>query len=113
MFKTIYNTIKLVFNKAWQYIGLVDDIVIDTLKDLKSLRYQLVLAAYILNFYVLHLIYIGKADYKLATVSICLLTAVYAFFFHSKAKQAEIEANAAPTEADGDPDSSDKDPDNI
>jgi len=71
---------------------LVDDIVIDTLVDLKSLRYQLIIWAFILNFATLYLVYIGKADYKLAAVAMGLLTAVYAFFFHSKSRQAEIEA---------------------
>jgi len=106
MFNFIYLKIK-------QYLGLFDDIIVDTLTDLKSLRYQLVIWAFVLNFYVLYLISEGKADYKLATVSIALLTAVYAFFFHSKNKQAVLESEAAPTEVSGDPDVSDKDPDNI
>jgi hypothetical protein len=105
--------LKSLWNKVKQYVGLVDDILIDTLTDLKSLRYQLVLWAFILNFCTLYLVFLGKADYKLAGVSFGLLTAVYAFFFHSKNKQAEIEANSEPVEASGDPDSNDKDPDSI
>lgn len=104
---------RMVFDKIKQYFGLLDDILVDTLSDLKSLRYQLVIWAFILNFATLYLVYLGKADYKLAAVSMGLLTAVYAFFFHSKSKQADIEANAAPIEKSGDPDAADKDPDNI
>ena len=99
--------------KIIQYFGLLDDIVVDTLTDLKSLRYQLVIWAFVLNFVVLYLVYLGKSDYKLAAVSMALLTAVYAFFFHSKNKEAEMNSNSAPVEVLGDPDLSDKDPDNI
>jgi len=80
-----------IVDKIKEYFGLLDDIAVDFLKDIKSLRYQLVLWAFVLNGYVLYLIQTGKADYKLAAVSIALLTAVYAFFFTSKSKQAEIE----------------------
>jgi hypothetical protein len=102
---------KKVFRKLGQYISLLDDIIVDTLTDFKSLRYQLVIWAYILNFSVLGLVYLGKADYKLAGVSIALLTAVYHFFFKSKEKQALLE-NAV-SETDAEPPVDDRDPDKL
>ena len=87
------------WEKIKQYVSLLDDIVVDFLTDIKSLRYQLVFWAFVLNGYVLHLIEMGKADYKLAAVSIALLTAVYAFFFAAKHNEAVMN-NAKKAEDD-------------
>jgi len=84
----MFTKIKEVIKK---YFGLIDDIAVDFLTDLKSLRYQLIIWAYALNGFVLYLIYLGKADYKLAGISIALLTAVYTFFFASRHVQAQRE----------------------
>ena len=67
-----------------KYAKLVDDVFVDFLTDLKSLRYQLVIWAFILNFYVLNLVKDGKADYKLAGITVGLLTIVYTLYFASK-----------------------------
>ena len=45
----------------------------------------------ILNFYVLNLVKDGKADYKLAGVTIGLLTIVYTLYFASRHSQATME----------------------
>ena len=108
----MFNTIKRIANKVVMYLGLVDDIVIDFLMDIKSLRYQLILWAYIFNGFVMYLIYEGKADYKLATASIALLTLVYGMYFHSKKAEAELNAKATSL-GSGDPENTEKDPDNI
>ena len=77
-----------------KYIGLLDAIVVDFLTDLKSLRYQLIIWAYIFNFVILYLVFIGKADYKLSGIGIALLTAVYTFFFASKHNEAMLKNQA-------------------
>ncbi len=69
-----------------KYIKLIDDIIVDFLKDLKSLRYQLILMAYIFNFYIL------KHHPESISWSIGLLTAVYAFYYTSKYHQAIMES---------------------
>jgi len=101
-----------ILNKIKQYAGLIDDIIVDYITDLKSQRQQLVIWAFILNFIVLYLVYLGKADYKLSATCIGLLTVVYAFFFASKSKQAEIENNSQVT-VDDEPPASPRDPDAI
>ncbi len=82
---------QLLWNILKKYSKLIDDIIVDVLKDLKSLRYQLVVWAFILNFYVLNLVKDGKADYKLAGVTIGLLTIVYTLYFASRHSQATME----------------------
>lgn len=101
-----------IFEKIKQYIGLVDDIIVDFFGDLKSLRYQLILWAYGFNIYILSLIHDGKADYKLAVAGIGLLTLVYGMYFQSKAKQAEME-KSAPTAVDDEPPADDRDPEKV
>ena len=92
MFKQLWQLIK-------KYAGLVDDIFVDFLSDLKSLRYQLILWAYIFNFAILYLVFIGKTDYKLSGIGIALLTAVYTFFFASKHVENQNKLNQqAPAE---------------
>lgn len=106
----MFNAIRKIAAKIWQYLSLVDDIAVDFLTDLKSLRYQLVIWAFVLNFIVLYLIFLGKADYKLAAVSIALLTAVYAFFFASKHNEAVMNNNMPASEEDP---KTERDPDEI
>lgn len=101
-----------VASKIKQYVGLIDDVIVDTLVDLKSQRHQLIIWAFILNFLVLFLVYLGKADYKLSAVAMGLLTVVYAFFFKSRDQQAKLEADSALEEQDSEP-SVEKDPDKI
>lgn len=108
----MFNTIKKIASKIWQYLSLIDDIAVDFLTDLKSLRYQLVIWAFVVNFIVLYLIFLGKADYKLAAVSIALLTAVYGFFFVSKHNEAVMNA-AAPTSVNDEAPVDERDPDKI
>jgi len=76
-----------------KYSKLVDDIFVDFLEDIKSLRYQLVIWAFVLNFYVLKLVSEGKADYKLAGITVGLLTIVYTLFFSSKHAEAQNKLN--------------------
>ncbi len=76
-----------------RYLQLLEDILIDCLKDLKSLRVWLILWAYIFNGVILYLVYLNKADYKLSGIGIGLLTIVYTFFFASKNSQAKMEAS--------------------
>ena len=76
-----------------KYSKLVDDIFVDFLQDMKSLRYQLVIWAFILNFYVLKLVAQGKADYKLAGITVGLLTIVYTLYFASKHQEAQNKLN--------------------
>jgi hypothetical protein len=106
MFKTIYNKVK-------QYAGLVDDFILDFIGDLKSFRVQLVYWALIMNFGTMYLVSFHGVDYKAFVCSFGAVTICYAFYFASKAKQSELEANASPTEVSGDPTSNFKDPDDI
>lgn len=99
------------FLKIKEYAGLFNDIIVDFLTDIKSLRYQLILWAYAFNFYILKMISEGKADYKLAMASIGLLTIVYGMYFQSKAKQAEMENNV--TSVNDEPLVNERDPDKI
>jgi len=82
-----------------KYLKLLDDIIVDFLTDCKSLRYQLIILALCLNIYFFKH---GASDGVMIT-SLALLTAVYAFFFASKAKQAEIE-NQSNLNGDRNPD---------
>jgi hypothetical protein len=84
MFEELRKVIK-------KYSKLVDDIFVDFLQDMKSLRYQLVIWAFILNFYVLTLVADGKADYKLAGITVGLLTIVYTLYFASKHNEAHMK----------------------
>ena len=76
-----------------KYLSLIDDVITDFLKDMKSLRVWLIIWAYVFNFIILYLVYAGKADYKLSGIGIALLTAVYTYMFASKHAQAQNEAN--------------------
>jgi hypothetical protein len=81
-----------------KYFNLLDNIITDFLTDIKSLRYQLIIWAYALNIYVFNMIYDGKADYKLASITVALLTLVYGMYFQSKRHQSEMESKQAPEE---------------
>lgn len=72
---------------------LIDDIINDFLKDLKSFRVQLIYAAYIFNLIILWAIIFKGLDWKTLTVSFGMLTIIYAFYFKSKSDQNIIEAN--------------------
>lgn len=95
MAETLWDSIK-------KYAKLIDDIVVDFLTDVKSVRYQLIFWAFVLNFYVLDLVKQGKADYKLAAVTVGLLTIVYTLYFASKHNQAVMENNNKQDAADDD-----------
>jgi len=70
-----------------KYAKLLDDIVVDFLKDIKSLRYQLVLAAFAFNVY----LFSHSATPGVQMTAIGLLTAVYTMYFASKHNQAQME----------------------
>ena len=91
---------------------LIDAVFNDLLGDLKSLRVWLILAAYAFNGVVLYMVGWRSVDYKLAGISIGLLTAVYMFFFASKSQQAQFE-NSQPTSVDDEPPADDRDPDKV
>ncbi len=73
-----------------RYAKLIDDIAVDCLRDLKSLRVWLVLWAYIFNGAILYLVGFKGVDYKLAGIGIALLTACYTYFFASKHQEAKM-----------------------
>lgn len=75
---------------------LIDNIIDDFLGDVKSLRYQLIIMAFIFNFY----LFIHSASDIVMCAAIGLLTAVFAFFFASKSKQAEMENTIINTNTD-------------
>lgn len=85
------NTIK-------KYLSLIDDIIVDFLSDIKSLRYQLVLAAFALNFY----LFAHGAAPSVMLAAIGLLTMVYGLYFQSKKHQAEMEAKMPATDDEPD-----------
>lgn len=70
-----------------KYFSLVDDIVVDFLTDIKSLRYQLVLAGFAFNIY----LFVHGASVNVMLAAIGLLTAVYTMYFASKHHQAQME----------------------
>ncbi len=70
---------------------MIDDIIVSFLKDLKSLRYWLIIFGFIFNFYVLGLVAAGKVHYSVSITSIGLLTMIYTFFYASKNAQATKE----------------------
>ncbi len=69
------------------YIKLIDDIIISFLKDLKSLRFQLLLMAFAWNLFM----FLGKASDAVMITSLAMLTACYTFWFASKHSQAIME----------------------
>ncbi len=71
-----------------KYLSLIDDIIIDFLKDIKSLRYQLVLGAFGLVIFLFN----HNASNEVLITAIGLLTLVYGMYFQSKKHQAELEA---------------------
>jgi hypothetical protein len=81
---------KKILEKIKQYLGLIDDIIVDFLGDLKSLRYWLIVSAWVFNFYIAYAVVKNGLDWKVLTVSGGFLSVVYAFFFSSKAKEAEM-----------------------
>lgn len=70
-----------------KYLKLIDAIIVDFLTDIKSLRYQLVLAGFAFNVY----LFTHGASGNVMLAAIGLLTAIYAFFFASKHHQAQLE----------------------
>lgn len=102
----------IIFEKIKEYLGLIDDIIVDLMTDMKSQRQQLIIWAFVLNFAVLYLVYLGKADYKLSGVCIGLLTVVYGFFFVSKHNESVMKNNN-PVSVDDEPPADDRDPDKI
>ena len=109
----MFNSLKRIANKITMYFGLIDDIFIDFLTDLKSLRYQLLLWAWIFNGFVLYAIMFKSLDWKAMTASLGMLTIVYGFYFQSKQKQAEIENGQITSAGESDPPNADRDPDHI
>lgn len=87
-----------------KYIAIIEKVSKDILIDLGSLRVQLIIAAYIFNFAVLYLVGWKGVDYKLAGISISMLTAIYAFFFASKSQQAQMEHSTNYPTSSVDPD---------
>lgn len=75
------------------YKQIIEKITKDLLTDLASLRVWLVIVAYLFNFVVLYLVGFKHVDYKLAGISIALLTAVYTYWFASKHAQCQFENN--------------------
>ncbi len=71
-------------------LRLLDDILNDFLTDLKSLRYQLILAGYAFN------VFIAKHHPESLVWSIGLLTAIYGLYFVSKHNQAVLEKQNVP-----------------
>ena len=70
---------------------LIDEIINDFLKDLKSFRCQLIYFAYIFNGVALWAVIFKGIDWKILTVTFAVLTIIYTFFFASKQKQIENE----------------------
>ena len=95
-----------------QYKEIIEKITKDLLTDLASLRVWLILAAYAFNGVVLYMVGWRGVDYKLAGISVGLLTAVYMFFFASKHTEAVINSNAVST-VDDEPPADDRDPDKV
>jgi hypothetical protein len=87
------------------YKQIIEKITKDLLTDLASLRVWLVIAAYLFNFLTLYLVGWHGVDYKLAGISIALLTAVYTFFFASKHAEAQAKNAAASDDSDDSDDS--------
>ncbi len=67
-----------------KYVKLIDDIIVDFLKDIKSLRYQLILGGYFFNVYLFR----HNASSAVQMAAIGLLTSVYGMYFISKYHQA-------------------------
>jgi len=95
-----------------EFKEIVEKIAKDLLTDLSSLRVWLILAAYAFNGFVLYLVGWHGVDYKLAGISIGLLTAVYMFFFASKSSEAAMKSNAVQN-VDDEPPSDDRDPEKV
>ena len=104
---------KAVFSKIGYYLGLIDDVLVDFLGDIKSFRVQLVYMGYLFNAVALWAVIYKGLDWKILTVTFGTQTIIYGFYFSSHRHQAELAANAAPEEAEGDPDAGEKDPDKI
>lgn len=77
-------------------LNLIDDIIVDFLVDIKSLRYQLVLAGFAFNVY----LFKHGASVTVMLAAIGLLTAIYAMYFASKHHQAQMEAKQEPEESE-------------
>lgn len=80
-----------------KYLSLIDDIIVDFLGDIKSLRYQLILAGFAFNIW----LFKHDAPASVMLASIGLLTLIFGMYFQSKKQQAELEAKQ--TSEDGDP----------
>lgn len=72
-------------------LSLIDDIIVDQLRDLKSLRYLLVLGGFALNIWIIKQIVCCGLHYSISIAAIGLLTAVYTMYFASKHNQAQME----------------------
>ena len=81
---------------------LINDVLNDFLGDLKSLRFQLIIMAYVFNFYLI------KHSPDNLKWGIGLLTAVYGFYFISKFQQY-----SNPTATNAEPINSNRNPDEI
>ena len=95
-----------------KFSEIIEKIAKDLLTDLSSLRVWLIIAAYAFNGVVLYLVGWKGVDYKLAGISIGLLTAVYMFYFASKHTEAVIASNAT-TAVDDEPPADDRDPEKV
>jgi hypothetical protein len=109
MLNLITNTVKMIFAKLLVYLSLIDDIIVDFLGDLKSLRYWLVIMAWIFNFYIAYAVIHNGLDWKALTVSGGFLTIVYTFWFTSKHNEAMLASQLPASEDDP---KVDRDPDN-
>ena len=104
------NTIKKIASKIWQYLSLIDDVIVDFLGDLKSLRYWLVIMAWVFNFYIAYAVIHSGLDWKALSISGGFLTIVYTFWFASKHNEAALQATISATEDDP---KSERDPDEL
>ena len=84
-------------------VKLMDDIIVDQLKDLKSLRYLLVLAGFAFNIWVITQVVCCQLHYSVSIASIGLLTAIYTMYFASKHNQAQLEHKGQSSQAEEEP----------
>jgi hypothetical protein len=100
MLNFIINLVKKIFSKLLVYLSLIDDVIVDFLGDLKSLRYWLVIMAWIFNFYIAYAVINNGLDWKALTVSGGFLTIVYTFWFSSKHNEAMMNSQLPISEDD-------------
>ncbi len=85
-------------------LKLIDNIINNLLKDLSSLRFQLVLLAVALNIWIIKQIVCCGLNYSVGITSLGLLATAFAYFFHSKGEQAKMENQTVSTLSERDPD---------